>query len=898
MRILCGVLLALLVQGCSPEPGAEAPDPTWRNHTRFITESPQDLFSPRAVMAREEVFRWGFMDSGLRSNWQLRRGQVRWLRGEGVLQLQSSDGAAGLEVPLGLDAAEVNGFQVEILGELPRQIRLFWSGPGESFSMERSLAVAEQTARKDRVFRFDLTSLSGWRGRVERLQWSFSFDAGKGLQLKTFVGEKATVHEDRLASAVSRAWKLPLHGEVQNGFLALPGIPIERTLKIPEEARLHFAYAVPEGLRQSIRFRVLAASAAGQPEVIWARELRPGEAEARRWQEAKIDLASFAGEELRLLLETESPEPFDPLLGSPGWGNPVVLARDVGPRPPNVLLVSVDTLRADRLSLYGYSRPTSPHLKAWAESSAVVFEKAVAQSPWTLPSHTSLFTGLDALRHGVNHPSQVPNHLRTLAEVLRDAGYTTLGVTGGSYLHPRFGLAQGFDRYRSSEVPLQEELASNIATANEWLRAQAEAQPFFLFFHTYEVHSPYNAREPYFSELGTWDLPLEEYVITRSAGDGARYGFQTRQGFVRYSSNAEAPEKSLGIDELPLVTDLYDSSIAYTDEMLHGLFSTLRSLGLEEETLVILTSDHGEALGEHGLAGHSSLYDHNVLVPLVIALPGGQGAGGRVRQQVRSIDVLPTVLEALGLPPVQGIDGVSLLPFFEGEEAAVPSEATSYSSRNNYGLSLRVDGRFKYIFQNNPWPKQVEEELYNLAHDPEEVQNLAPGSSQLPNLRSRAKALLEGDVPALRLRFDNRSEGPLCSNFEGPGLGVSTVKTLTPEGTAPCQWQKPRALRCCVPAEESLSLLVENVVGEILSLEGWVGPRGEEGTSFLLRATREELMEPMGWSLASPGDFTAGSPTGSGLTVWWQGSLEETASGEPEIDEKLLQQLKALGYIE
>ena len=901
-RILIGiVILATLIGamgGCAPPPETKITSPSWRPHFRFIERPPTDLFERQEITEEVNVFEWDFSKGGKRPTLEIEGADLESEPSDGGLRLQSSAGAIELTFPLERSAQEVNHLAVEFQGRVPSHIRLSWKAKGKAFAKRRSLSVPSQRARQDGIFRFDLALSEAWEGEIETLRLQIATDGRQRVELHRILGRLASVQADHLTAALSRPWQSALHGEVHNALLGLPGLPVERQVNVPEGGRLQFSFAVPPKVRQAVRFRVFAEAEVEGPVEIFSQEIEPNSPDSQKWHWASLDLAELAGKEVKLRLLTETEEPFDPFLGCPVWGNPEVQVWSTEPRPANVVLISIDTLRADHLSLYGYGRETSPRLDAWARSSGIVFETAVVQSSWTLPSHASLFTGLRALRHGVNHPVRAPERLETLAEILREAGYATMGVAGGSYLHPRFGLSQGFDLYRSTSGTPQVELASGIEQADLWLREQGAERPFFLFFHTYEVHDPFNAREPYFSEFGTWDItPLEDYVVSRPRGGPTKNGFQALKEFQVQSKSGE--KRPLTNEELPMVVDLYDSGIAYTDEMLARIFDTLKELGLDEETVVVLTSDHGEALGENGVIGHGSLYDHNLLVPLIFALPGGEGGGRRIQEQVRSVDVVPTLLDLLDLPPLRGLDGVSLVPLMEGRSSKVPREATTYSSLTNYGLSLRVDGRFKYILQNNPWPKEVGEELYRITEDPHEESNLLPGASQVEGLRQKAQEMLRGEVPGLRMRWSNDQPVAWCGTLESSIFGLATVRTMEPD--VACRWKGRGRVSCCVDSGDTFTLLVENVTAPQLQLKGRFGPRNdkEKELPFEIGVDLSTLEARHFLSLQDPsGGLQAGEGDGSYLTLWWQGPRDRPAESAPEDDAELRQQLQALGYID
>ena len=494
-------------------------------------------------------------------------------------------------------------------------------------------------------------------------------------------------------------------------LLSLPGVAVDRDAQIADGAMLRFGYGKNPRITTAVRFRATLAAGDGPPTTIFEASVP---ADDQAWHDAAVDLSAWAGQSARLSLHTETAERVDPRHGFAYWAHPELVAPTIGSPPTNVLLISIDTLRSDRMSLYGHSRPTSPRIDAWARARGAVFDTAVATSPWTLPSHISMLTGLDAVGHGVNHGRPMPQALYSLAERFRAAGYQTVAFTGGGYVHPEYGLAQGFDRFRAFTFTVGDdgELASGTAKASRWLETHAD-QPFFMLFHTYEVHLPYRPRQPWFGRFSEHDPALE--VVYKTDRHRSEDGFLShRRGSVRRADEA------LSTDIIPdayasLPGDLYDAGIAYMDEHVGRLLARLDGLGLSQRTIVVLTSDHGEMLGEHGTYGHLYLYDENLLVPLVIADPARRGAGQRLKPQVRTVDIAPTILELAGQPAFPGVDGVSLVPLLEGGRLP-PMTAWSYAAASNHGLSVRRQGRFKYQFKNGVWPMPTvpRETLYAL----------------------------------------------------------------------------------------------------------------------------------------------------------------------------------------
>ncbi len=363
--------------------------------------------------------------------------------------------------------------------------------------------------------------------------------------------------------------------------------------------------------------------------------------------------------------------------------------------PPNLVVVSVDTLRADHLGCYGYPRPTSPEIDRFRRDAAL-FEHAIAQAPSTLPSHASLLTSLVPQRHGASWAARraLPEEVVTLPEVLRRHGYRTAAFTGGGQMHPSNGLAQGFDLYRvTGPLPL----AETVAAALPWLDEHREG-PFFLFLHTYETHHPYTP-DPETLALfdGGYDGPLPAKI---------RVGLLDR---------VNRGELAIGPRDLAHIVAAYDAEIRSMDRGFGELVRQLRERGLYDRTAIVLTSDHGEEFGEHERVGwHShSLYDELLRVPLLIRFPGGRHAGAAVAAQVRSLDVAPTALAALGIAPPPEFEGVDLAAILAGHGA--PLAAVSRRDvRDLEIVSLRTAG----------W-KLYGERLFDLAADPGERVDVA-----------------------------------------------------------------------------------------------------------------------------------------------------------------------------
>lgn len=393
----------------------------------------------------------------------------------------------------------------------------------------------------------------------------------------------------------------------------------------------------------------------------------------------------------------------------------------------NVVLISIDTLRPDHLGCYGYERDTSPNLDALCRES-VVFREPIAHAPSTLPSHASILTSLIPAHHGASFADKtpLPQEIVTLAEVLQEEGYRTASFNGGGQIDPVWGLDQGFEIY---EAKKGDDFFMEIVGSGEgWLRKirkQTPEAPFFLFLHTYEVHHPYS---PSTEDLRRFaDPPTSD-----------RFGSAVDVQELKRLNHGPRPIEE-GVAEF--IRASYDAEIRSMDRGLGRLMEVLEQLGVDEKTLIVFTSDHGEEFGEHGWYGwHShTLYDELLRVPLVIRFPEAQYAGKRVRRPVRSLDIGPTVLEVLGVPTPGQFSGVSLLEVMEGdvEDRQFAVSQRDVPSRGSPVASIRTH-RWKYY---NGF-------LYNLIEDPGETYDVSSNHWEVVRgLKARLEQALEGRKP-------------------------------------------------------------------------------------------------------------------------------------------------------
>ncbi len=370
------------------------------------------------------------------------------------------------------------------------------------------------------------------------------------------------------------------------------------------------------------------------------------------------------------------------------------------PAPPHILLISLDACRADRLSCYGYERPTSPFLDTLA-SRGTRFALAFANTQGTVPSHTTLLTSLPQETHRMFHFrteeekrwQKVPDGAVMLQELLRARGYRTLAVTDGGHMARVFGYDRGFDDYRDGATGVESGTRKLLGLIRALPR---DGTPVFAFLHTYEIHSPYDPPEPERSLFG----PSEGRI---GADSGTLLALN------------EAGLAGLSPQDLEFLRGRYDGGIRFTDRVLEGFFRELEAEGFLPHAVVAVTADHGEEFGEHGgLLHRGMLYEESIRVPLILLGPGV--AAGRVEGRLVSLmDVAPTLLALAGVPAAPGMRGRDLLA--RGADAGEEAVFTQYGPLR-YGIRTRD---WKLI--RNATPPSLE--LYDLRRDPGERMNMA-----------------------------------------------------------------------------------------------------------------------------------------------------------------------------
>ncbi|MEM9489437.1 MAG: sulfatase, partial [Myxococcota bacterium] len=546
---------------------------------------------------------------------------------------------------------------------------------------------------------------------------------------------------------VPRVGPLRLGGGLRRALLAPSARQLSFYLHVPERS-MRPALVFEHGSDQAVRFTVRAQTMDGATRELFRATGMPG-----AWTRARVDLSPFAGRAVRLELATSGP------LGRSGWASPEIrvsgqaggkagarrsLGASAGKRAKNVVLVVYDTTRADVFRPFAKStRVVAPNFDALAARSTA-FTRAYNNESWTRPSTVTILTGLYPDTHGAIYARSVlTDEVEMLSEHLARHDFQALAIVGNPVLRAKFGMDQGWDEYRNHGRD-DDTAARLFGEATEWLADNHNKGRFFLYVHSHDSHTPYEVDRSY----------------------SQRYHPGTYRGFV---GDAFTHDNLLAInrgkrrvdkDDLAWIRALYDGEATYQDQHFGQLIAKLEELKILDETVIVVTNDHGEEFLEHGQMGHGwTLFEEQLLAPLIIHYPPLFPAGATVADVVEHVDVAPTIVDTLGLPPLADAEGLSLIPFVTGR-ALPPRPYYAVAELRNEWRAIRV-GRWKLIVDRDKGWRG----LYDLARDPGEQSDLAqtrPLAGRLCTiylaeaLANPAKARRLGPATSRR-RFKSRS---------------------------------------------------------------------------------------------------------------------------------------------
>lgn len=487
--------------------------------------------------------------------------------------------------------------------------------------------------------------------------------------------------------------------------------------------------------------------------------------DSSRWIPVEVDVSALADKDVEVEIAFRSAgDRGDSMLL---LAEPLIEGR-AGRTSPDVIVISLDTTRADRTSVYGNPRQTTPNLETLAKSS-VVFDTAIAPAPWTLPSHVSLFSGMYPDRHGVHGPkSIVAAATPWLPQLLARRGYQTLAFTGGGYVNPEFGFARGFERYaitdpgypttawaQSRNDRAAFDLAQNTAEARSEiiteLRRKRE-RPLFLFVHTYASHN-YSPAPATLEEFGVPRERVSQVLAMQPTSD---------RSLSNHGAGLPAAERDRKYED---ARALYDGAVRTADDLVGAILDELRRSDRLADTIVLVIADHGEELGERGNFGHGqSVFDEMIRIPMLWHVP--EKSARRVSDVVSLIDVMPTMVELLSLDPKHefgpgAFDGRSLNPLLDGSARESLPALSRGNRRDTIFRSLR--GKREKIIETRTPGTDVVRSLYSLADDPGEEHDLVRDRG---DEAEKLGGVLERTVESLRSRGQGSSDRAISSELE------------------------------------------------------------------------------------------------------------------------------------
>lgn len=633
---------------------------------------------------------------------------------------------------------------VEMRSSADGHLDVFWAQDGEVFAEERKARVPVRAS--DRLVRtvVDLAPLVGADGITGRLRIDpLDHDAPLVLaRLEVTMASPLPV----LERGELLARKVRLGKQVREAFIVSPGATVSKPVTIGPDAVLSFGVGRSIGNGADLRFTVAFRDEGGVTPVL-ERDLPARGAE--EWTDHKVSLRELEGRHGSLEASARVASDGPGGLGFAFWAEPILVERGEAPRRLNVVLLSIDTLGAPHLAAYGAPSDGQRFFTGLARQ-GVTFAESFTSSSLTHVAHGSLLTGKAPLEGNLLWMGALDGV--TLADELRRHGYLTAAFTGGVLVTERLGFDRGFDLFHeegtlSKQAMGRTDIRDLLRLADAWLRDRPS--PWFLFVHSYEVHAPYCVRSAARPAqcLGVAHMKGRNPMRLEQVGEllevvGAPLTARTAGG---------APATTA--EDIVRLRDAYRGEIEVVDRELDGFFSRLRRRGQLDDTVIVVTSDHGEAFFEHALLEHGLLYDENLRVPLVIAAPG-LPAGVRVAEPAHTLDVVPTVLELVGISGSIAGQGRSLVAAMRGGK--LPATGF-YSFVPGNGLAIDDGAGKKLIWRFALMQESFgRHELFDRAVDPGERHDLW-GSTEPGEARrlAAAVALLAGRLPGIHLSLDD-----------------------------------------------------------------------------------------------------------------------------------------------
>ncbi len=731
--LTAAVAIGLGLAGCrreTPAPPSEAEMTLYRFDDNLKAATVRAPEQPSSARVAGPVI-WKDFYTEKDANWILLRGRMGLRDGDLILKGQGGTPVILSPRDVSIDWSLYEAVRIRMMAEGGEEVKIK-IGPDE---FRQKLGPSRQY----QVYRFPVKIQAPKGSRPLAIMPTDSLTALVAIDFIELVPRRAYFPE-----AVGRQF-LGKRDDFRNVLYAHAPSSLTWEVRVPQQARIRFAAGVAE--RKPVAFRLLVDGT----ELYHATLEDPFV-----WQEAEADLSRFAHRTVKVVFEAGAAQPGAVAL----WANPLMLAPGVRKRP-NVLLYLVCTMRPDHMSLYGYGRETTPFLKRLG-AEGVVFDDAQAQAPWTKASVPSLMTSLSPYATGIVRDNDlIPAGATTLAAELRRAGYVTASFVTNPFAGRASGLERGFDylaeyplihRMRTEEADGGTDSAALNQVLTSWLERHRD-EPFFLYAHSSDPHAPY--RPP--AELeARFANPSETAQFNRDYG---RLRDQRMYGGGATVSRADCRKKGIDPERfLRQALERYDAEIAHNDAGIERLAAKLKELGIWDDTLLIVVSDHGEEFFEHGWTAHGhSLYQELTHAAWLMWNPKLLPAK-RIAEPVQLLDLMPTVLELLGIRPSGLVQGQSLVPLIRGGDFVrkVPVTAWRFAHPNakpsgfvpeyRTATAALITQEWKLIWRDQAEQAGLPEvELYDRRTDRKEMRNVA---AQHPDVVRRLKAEMDRWIEA------------------------------------------------------------------------------------------------------------------------------------------------------
>ena len=734
---------------------------------RFLDHYTPPADFPQLKEETRVIRSFQFNRDGDAEGWRPIKGIDRFRVEGGKLKLRAINKDPYMRVKVELNADLINAVRIKMKHDKWRwpgvavKAEIFWTSSEEGkFSADMSIAFDVIPDNKFHTYTILMDEYPTWRGKVSyfrldplRSEGEVEIDFISFLNLSL----KESLSHQRIEWVPTEAF---IKNELRRIILAPPPSKIQQEIRIPPKATLTFGYGIMhkawrrEG--DGVLFSIKGIDKRGKTHQLFTHYIDPKHKKnERRWFDEKLDLSFFEREKLKIVLQTlgsdlpagQPPEKGDVRYDYAVWSNPIVYSNEEEQKP-NIILIILDTLRADALGCYGYRRQTSPNIDKLVEDPhTVLFENAFSTAPWTFPSHKSLFTSRHLNLNLHYGEGRLFDRETTLAEVLHKAGYNTIGVTGGAWLSHKLGMAQGFDSYYEADIYLRAKVDEIYEKVADWLDRR-RANSFFLLFHTYENHVPYT-RTTFARGLDKGRIPPASAASFDDSSEKIRS--------LIYTATDEEQE---------YIRALYDGTVLEADRYVQKLLDKLSSLNLLKNTVIIITSDHGEEFWEHhplGAMHGQSLYQEMLHVPLIIYLPHIKPPQQVIKTPVSLIDLFPTIVDLVGVRDFDknSIMGVSLLPLIKGKSDYhnYPLFAEVKDKGTNLSLQAIIMNGHKYILSLNE-KKEFFFKGLKIAIKDEELFDLTSDKGERKNLIEQKKELTKRMREALQ-RFIEQNKGLL-----------------------------------------------------------------------------------------------------------------------------------------